>query len=302
MREVNATADDTRAPHRTPALVHALVVAGTIGFVAVLILSTGRVSPAWMLYLAPIILASLFHDVPGGIVTAAACAASLIIITPTEALEARWPELAVGFAVFIASGIVVGTQAHRQRRHAEALERVSTRDPLTGVRKSEPLITRLAEEMRRSDRYDTEVGLVAVQVEDIAEFTRTFGRYKTDLLLQHLAEIIQLEVRDTDIVGRVGQESFAVVMPHAGPADAASIAERVEAAACAAEFEGDALEPVAHCRVTSASVSYPQDAGSARDLLDLVRRRLVDDREQTQQGGSTTAQTPAAPTLAGERA
>lgn len=274
MREVTAAADDTRTAHRTPGLVGALLVVGATAFVAVLIVSTGRLSPAWVLYLVPIVIGSLVGYVPGGVIAAAMAAGSLALVAPAGSLSEAWPELTTGLAVFLLSAVVVGAQASRQRHHAEALERVSARDPVTGVRKAEPLRARIAEEIRRSDRYGTDVGVVLVRVQDMGTFTRTFGRYKADLMLEHLADIIRLTGRDTDILGRVGPDSFAVALPNAGTDAAASMARRIADAVHAAEFEGDALEPTTSCRVNVASGSYPADAGTAQALLTLITERL----------------------------
>lgn len=274
MREVTADADETRTTHRSSRIFGSLLVVGTTAFVAVIILSTGQPSPAWMLYMVPIIIGALVGDVPGGVVATAMAAGSLALVAPEGALADSWPELGTGFAVLVLSAVVVGAQAGRQRRHAEALERVSTRDPLTGLLKSESFVARVAEETRRAERYGTDVGLVAVRVEEIESFTRTFGRYKADLMLEHLAEIVRLSVRDTDIVGRIGPVAFGVLLPYAHAADSAGTATRIETAVHDAEFEGDALEPVTHCHVKTAYGSYPSEADSARALMSLVAGQL----------------------------
>ncbi|MDO8880376.1 MAG: diguanylate cyclase [Coriobacteriia bacterium] len=283
MREVTPADDDARTSHRKPTLLSALLVAGGIAFVSVLILSTGRLSPAWILYLLPVILASLLADVPGGIVAAALSAMAVVLVASPSELSALWLELLTGLSAFVLCGIVVGIQARRQRTHAQALERVSTRDPVTGVRKAESFYARLNEEMRRSDRYGSDVGVVLARVEDIDEFSRTFGRYKTDLMLEHLADIMRLSARDTDIMGRVGPETFALAIPHADPAAAETVARRVAAASAAAEFEGDALEPATHCRVSVTSVSYPADAGDVPGLLSTASTRLAPEAERVQE-------------------
>jgi diguanylate cyclase (GGDEF)-like protein len=277
MREVTAAADDTRVLHRRSRLLSAILVAGTTAFVAVLILSTGNLSPAWLLYLIPVILASLLAEVPGGIMAAAFAAASIVLVAPRDALAAQWPELATGLTIFVLCGIVVGVQAKRRRAHTQALEAVSTRDTLTGVRKPESFHARMGEEMRRSDRYGTDVGLVVARVKDMDTFARTFGRYKADLMLVHLADVMRLSVRDTDIVGRIGPETFAVTIPHGDAESTRRVADRIAQTSREAQFEGDALEPVTTCDVAVASGSYPADAGDTETLLGMVIGRLNGD-------------------------
>lgn len=274
MREVTAPADDERTDRPRSYLPAALIVAGSTAFVTVIIVSTGRLSPAWLLYLIPVVIASLVADVPGGVLATALAAVALVLTAPGDAIAERWAELLTGLAVFLLCGAVVGVQAHRQRMHAHALERVSTHDPLTGLHKAESFGARLAEELRRADRYSTSVGLIAVRVEDIEAFSRTFGRYKADLMLEHLADVIRLGVRDTDIVGRTGPETFAVIIPHADAEAIRSTAARVAESCASAEFEGDALEPVTRCATSVAAVGYPADANDAAALLNAVADRL----------------------------
>ncbi len=274
MREVLGAVDEPRVVRPTVSLWHVIVVAAAAGFVTLLIMSSGHLSPAWLLYLAPITLAALVADVPGGIVVTALCAGAAVLVAPPDTLAAQWPELATGLGVFLGCAVVVGAQAHRQKSHTEALERVSTLDPLTGVRKAVAFQDRLSEEMRRSDRYGTDVGVVVARVEDVENFTRTFGRYKTDLLFKHLADVMRLEVRDTDSIGRMDHALFALILPHSDAANTAAVAARVAEMVAATDFEGDALEPVTSCRIAVASSSYPEDAGDAQTLMTVLASRL----------------------------
>lgn len=274
MYELTAGAEEGRVPQSRLTLSSILLVAAALAFVTALILFSGEPSPAWFLYLLPIIVGALAYDVPGGVVVTALSAGALFLVAPTTSLSERWPELAAGFAVFLICGIVVGVQARRQRTHSVALERASAVDALTGVLKTEHFVSALGDEVRRSDRYGHDLGLILLRVEGFDEFTRVFGHYKAEAMLQHLADIVRLSVRTTDTVGRLEPTMFAVAIPHAEPSAAAEVAQRLAATTRAAEFEGDALEPITACMTSAASVSYPADATSPTELLDRARSVL----------------------------
>jgi diguanylate cyclase (GGDEF)-like protein len=288
MRVIAAPAR-SRAPGRPLRLAGALLVAGTLAFVTALIAFLAEPSPVWLLYLIPVILAALAYDIPGGIAAAALSAVACALAVPAPLLEELWPELVTGFVVFAGCGAVVGFQAHRQRSHTAALEQASTLDPVTDTLKSEHLERQLAYEVRRAERYGHPLGLALVRVDDFESYTRVFGHYKAALMLAHLAGVIRLAARSTDLLGRTGAATFALVLPHASPACAQAVAERVNAACDAAAFEGDALEPVTRCRTLVSWASYPEEAMSHQELLDLTHERL--------EAAESAAPPPVAPKL-----
>ncbi len=271
---MTAAATGSRARFQRVRLSGALLVAGSLTFVTALIAFLGTPSPAWFLYLVPIIVGALAYDIPGGVVASLLGAVACALAVPAPLLGALWPELGTGFVIFAACGVVVGFQAHRQRSHAVALERASSLDPITDTLKPEHLENRLAYEVRRAERYGYPLGLALVRVQDFDGFTRVFGHYKANLMLTHLAGVIRLTARSTDLLGRTGAATFAVVLPHADAECARSVARRIEEACSRAAFEGDALEPVTKCRTSVSWASYPEEADSHETLVELASQRL----------------------------
>lgn len=254
-----------------------LTVAAVLLFVALVIGFTGSAAPYWPLLIIPVVLAAIFFHVPGAIVASVASIATLVVVAPTAVDSgAGIAQVAVGFAAFLVSGIVIGIQTSRSTMRANALEQSSYRDEQTGLYKPAYLRQRLVEEVRRASRHEVEVGLLVVRVDGLAQFHETFGAYKAGLLMAHLADVLRITVRDTDVVGRYGPESFAVILPFGGPAEAMLVSDRVRVAACAAEFEGDVLQPSAHCPVSVAFAAFPAEATSLEALVALVADRLGD--------------------------
>ena len=295
MRTAAAAAANSQTPLRPFRLAGALLAAATLAFVTALIVFLADPSPAWLLYLIPVIVAALAYDIPGGLIAAVLGAGACVIAIPAPMLEGLWPELLTGFTVFAGCGAVVGFQAHRQRSHATQLERASSLDPVTNTLKPDHLERQLAYEVRRSERYGNQLGLVLVRVAEFEAFTRVFGHYKADLMLAHLAGVIRLAARSTDLLGRAGAATFALILPHASPACAQSVAERVNDACGAAAFEGDALEPVTTCRTQVSWASYQEEAAGHEGLLDLARARLEAAETAAMSAGTPESSPPAFP-------
>lgn len=253
-----------------------LVVGVATVFAALLVALTGQVLVFWPLFVVPVMAASAFFGARGAASVIAVGVVTILLSAPGGLPGADWPQLAVALLAVTAAGAVIGTLFARSRRHELTLESASIRDEETGLFKPGYLRVRLAEEVQRGIRHDVPVGLLVVRLDGLHAFRDTFGRYKTGLLLEHLADVLRITVRDTDIVGRYGTESFGVVLPFAGPDEARAVAERVRLAGCSAEFEGDVLQPAARCPVSVASASLPADALTVEALIAAVADALAD--------------------------
>lgn len=126
-------------------------------------------------------------------------------------------------------------QAHlaRKIRHDRQRERVADGlrlalvDPLTGLynrRYAMPHVARLAERARLSGRH------FAVMVLDLDRFKAvndTHGHAAGDAVLVEVAHRLSLNLRQVDLVARVGGEEFLIAMPETSLEAARSAAERL---------------------------------------------------------------------------
>lgn len=112
-----------------------------------------------------------------------------------------------------------------QRRLLKELDLAVSRDSLTG------LLARHAF-LERSDRLRLGSASrgVAVLMMDIDRFKQINDRYghgAGDAVLAAVAKAIAADVRQQDLIGRLGGEEFAMTLPNIGPADAQACAERL---------------------------------------------------------------------------
>ncbi|MGB4592832.1 MAG: GGDEF domain-containing protein [Coriobacteriia bacterium] len=258
-------------------LTSLLAIGASAGFAALLVGLTGDLIAFWPLYLVPILVAALAYHIAGAVLSSAVVLLLVVLTAPQPTLESVG-RIGIGLAAAVLCGIIVGAQARRHALHEHELERVSIRDETTGSFTPVYFGNRLAEEVRRCDRYGVGMGVVLVGVNDFETFKTTFGHYKSELLLEHMASIINVCVRDTDIVARFGPEEFAVILPFADEDRSQTAAARIKASVDSAQFEGDALEPVTSVGVVVATAAYPTEANDRSKLLQLLADRLADAR------------------------
>jgi diguanylate cyclase (GGDEF)-like protein len=269
-----------------------MLVAVSGALAALIVLFTGDLGSYWPLLGLPIIIAAITHKVPGALVVSAAVIAgvALLWLGGSESLDpTQAPGLLVGLGVFAVCGLIVGRWAELFERKAGELEQAAVVDELTGLYDRNYLEERLVEEVGRADRYGASVGLAVFDVDDLRSFNDTFGHYRADLMLRHLADVIKLTTRESDVVTRLEGGTFAVLFMQTATEQVVIAAERVRAAVEKAEFEGDELEPSTKRTVSAGVASYPDWAGDGAGMLETAQEALRAAKEQ----GKNTVVAPA---------
>lgn len=91
-------------------------------------------------------------------------------------------------------------------------QRALTGDPLTGMPLRDVFLEQLDRELHLTHRGITESYLLAIRPLGLADARATSGDAVADLLLQSTGEVILADVRRSDIAGRVGDDTFGVIL------------------------------------------------------------------------------------------
>ena len=98
-------------------------------------------------------------------------------------------------------------------RLREKLHDQSIRDPLTGLYNRRFLEATLEQELHRSGRHHTGLGIIMADIDKFKSFNDSFGHTAGDIVLKEVAAMLRRSVRTEDIVCRYGGEEFLVVLP-----------------------------------------------------------------------------------------
>ncbi len=109
----------------------------------------------------------------------------------------------------------------------ETIRDLSIVDDLTQVFVRRHFMERLHEEIKRSQRFKTPLSLLMLDIDHFKRYNDEFGHLVGDATLKKVSEILKLNVRRVDLVGRYGGEEFIVVMPETKPQAALEVAERI---------------------------------------------------------------------------
>ncbi len=107
------------------------------------------------------------------------------------------------------------------------LERLATTDALTGALNRRRFLERGAEEFTRSRRYERPLSVVMLDIDHFKRVNDTHGHATGDEAIRMTVRCCKSSLRACDIIGRLGGEEFAVVMPETPPVNAFTAAQRV---------------------------------------------------------------------------
>jgi diguanylate cyclase (GGDEF)-like protein/PAS domain S-box-containing protein len=117
------------------------------------------------------------------------------------------------------------------------LVRLATTDGLTGVANRRSFMDLGEREVRRSKRYQSALSVLMLDLDYFKQVNDKHGHAAGDEVLKYVARAVIMTLRETDIVGRLGGEEFAALLPETNGARAMEVAQRLRDKIAASEIE-----------------------------------------------------------------
>jgi len=133
-------------------------------------------------------------------------------------------------ACLVAAVSTLALASAQHVRRLAVLENEALTDTLIGIPNYRYFVTRLGEEVARSNRYQVPLALMMVEVDHFKTINDTHGNAVGDLVLIALAKLVLSVARDTDITARYEREAITVIAPNTTATGAARFAERMRQA------------------------------------------------------------------------
>lgn len=160
-----------------------------------------------------------------------------------------------------------------ERKQLEArLAEQAMVDPLTGLWNRRYLKGQAAKEMARACRRGTSLSLIVIDLDHFKRLNDTHGHDVGDLVLQSFADTARTQLREGDILCRMGGEEFIVLLPDTAPEQAMQVAERLRLAVSATPVEIE-TDVVATVRLAyTASLGVARVAPDEASLEPAIKR------------------------------
>jgi diguanylate cyclase (GGDEF)-like protein len=111
----------------------------------------------------------------------------------------------------------------------EEVERLATRDGLTGLANRRLLEESLERESARGRRLGTPLSLLILDVDHFKQINDSYGHPVGDRVLREMGEAISASTKAFDVAARYGGDEFVVLLPDCNAHDAVGVADRVRA-------------------------------------------------------------------------
>ena len=109
----------------------------------------------------------------------------------------------------------------------EVMRRTSHFDTLTGVNNRRFLEQRISEEIDRSQRNDSPLSCLFLDIDHFKLTNDSFGHQAGDHVLSLVASVVKKQLRSNDVLARYGGEEFVALLSAIGEEKAGDIAERI---------------------------------------------------------------------------
>lgn len=141
-----------------------------------------------------------------------------------------------GLAAEIANERLRAELSRRERMEHDLVERANT-DPLTKVANRRHFEEQARDEFIRCQRTHQPMALMLIDVDHFKWINDSHGHAVGDEVLRVLSDALAEQVRRIDVVGRLGGEEFAVLMPGADRRRAEEAAQRLRSRVAALRIE-----------------------------------------------------------------
>jgi diguanylate cyclase (GGDEF)-like protein len=140
-------------------------------------------------------------------------------------------------------------------------------DAETGLYNLDALTLIAEHRMRVSDRAREPISLVFLWLDALQDVRAEHGDAEAERLVREAARVVREATRDSDVVARIGEGSFCILLTGAAPGAEALVLSRLVEAVAVRRSEGDHPAPLS---VSVGTAQYDPDNPAA--LEELLRR------------------------------
>ncbi|HEY9079934.1 diguanylate cyclase [Magnetovibrio sp.] len=145
------------------------------------------------------------------------------------------------------------------------------RDSMTGLFNHTTTKQMLDTEIARVRRSGAELALASLDIDHFKNVNDTYGHAVGDRVIKSLARMLRQRLRSADVIGRMGGEEFAAILPESGLEEAARVFDQIRKAFSEIVFHTDGTQ----FNVTiSCGVASFADHNTATSLSDAADKAL----------------------------
>lgn len=162
---------------------------------------------------------------------------------------------------------------------SQRLRNMAYRDAVTGLYNHRYFREQLTHEIERSTRYAQPLALLVMDLNGFKQINDLYGHLTGDRFLGLVGEVIDRELRASDIGARYGGDEFVAILPNTTLAEARAAAAKLSiavASAAAITTSGESVQLGISC----GAAVCPDDARTPGELIERADARLYEVKAQ----------------------
>ncbi|TDU83122.1 diguanylate cyclase (GGDEF)-like protein [Kribbella voronezhensis] len=158
-------------------------------------------------------------------------------------------------------------------------QRAAGTDVKTGLATPSYWASAVPAELARAESLRSTVGLLMLDLDKFKEINDTYGHPAGDRALRAVGESVRAEVRQGDLVARVGGDELAVLLPGASEGEVLEVAERIRerltTLTVSVDTATDATATITGVPASFGAAVYPDVAGTMDQLVMAADNALL---------------------------
>ena len=159
----------------------------------------------------------------------------------------------------------VGLDITERKSHEKKINWLAEHDSLTGLLNRRRFHETLDSTLKVATRYRHEVGLLFLDLDNFKHINDTLGHTTGDSLIKSVADCLNLILRESDFIARIGGDEFAIIVPITTVSHLVEVANKINKHLYSIQIP---IVGIKH--VTSASIGiaiFPEHGKDSADLL-----------------------------------
>ena len=158
------------------------------------------------------------------------------------------------------------------------LEYLASHDPLTNTYNRREFISRSQAEFAKAGRYKRPLSVIMIDIDDFKAINDHYGHQAGDQTLSQLVGVFQKSVRESDILGRIGGEEFAICCPESDLEGSYLVAERLRKSC--EQVEVDTGETSVKVTISAGVAQMSEEDKRLDDMINRADHLLYEAKKQ----------------------
>jgi diguanylate cyclase (GGDEF)-like protein len=159
-------------------------------------------------------------------------------------------------------------ELEESKKRISQLEKLADEDALVPISNRRSFVRELSRMLAYAQRYGGEISVLYFDINDMKSINDSHGHAAGDAAIGHVADLLAANIRESDVVGRLGGDEFGIILANAPEQEAIQIAENLASAISATPFDWKGRKLTVSISSGAYALKGGEDASAMLDQAD----------------------------------